>query len=73
MLIERNVTQAELAEMVGTTQGAISNIVKGETQKPRNILEIANALGVDPNWLKYGSTKMTKLSERLKALLVEKE
>ena len=72
LLIERNVTQAELAEMVGTTQGAISNIVKGETQKPRNILEIANALGVDPNWLKYGSTKMTKLSERLKALLVEK-
>ncbi|NYA48861.1 XRE family transcriptional regulator [Haemophilus haemolyticus] len=53
-LLERNLTQNDLAEMVGTTQGAISNIVKGETQKPRNILEIANALGVDPNWLRNG-------------------
>ncbi|MGY6772114.1 XRE family transcriptional regulator [Gallibacterium sp. ZY190522] len=54
LLIEKDLTQYDLAEMVGTTQGAISNIIKGETQKPRNLLEIANALNVDPNWLRTG-------------------
>lgn len=54
LLDEKGITQHQLAEMINTTQGAISNIIMGRTQKPRNLLEIANALEVDPNWLQTG-------------------
>lgn len=54
VLEERGITQYQLADMVGSTQGAISNIIAGKTKKPRNLLEIANAVGVDPNWLQNG-------------------
>lgn len=47
--------------MIGSTQGAISKIIKGEIQKPRNILDIANAFGVDTNWLQYGGERSVSL------------
>ncbi|WP_406812452.1 XRE family transcriptional regulator [Histophilus somni] len=42
------------AKKVGVSQQAISKIVRGETRSPKNIVEIATALGVDVHWLKTG-------------------
>lgn len=54
LLIEKNISQADLARDVGVAQPTIFKIVNGDTRNPKNIVEIANALGVDPHWLKTG-------------------
>ena len=41
--------QQELADLVGCTQNAIHKIETGETRKPRTIVELANALRVEPD------------------------
>ncbi|HDX1153342.1 XRE family transcriptional regulator [Pasteurella canis] len=52
VLSEKRLSQQWLAEQVGISQQAIGKILNGgNTTK---ILEIATALGVDPNWLKTG-------------------
>lgn len=56
VLDDKGLTQADLAEMIDTTQMAVSHIIANKTKKPRNLLEIANALGVDPNWLRTGNS-----------------
>lgn len=53
-LQDKNLTQEGLAKLVGVSQAAIQKIVVGDTKKPRNLLDIANALQVDPNWLQKG-------------------
>lgn len=53
-LSKKRVSQQWLAEQVGVSQQAIAKVVNGETKSPKNILEIATALGVDPHWLKTG-------------------
>lgn len=53
---DKGYTQDKLADEIGVTQMAISRIISGKTEKPRNLLDIANALGVDPNWLQTGIT-----------------
>lgn len=47
-----------LAQKIGVTYRAISKIVKGETLEPKKIIEIANALNVDVQWLKTGEGEM---------------
>ena len=47
--------QDELAKKAGVSQGTIANIESGFRKRPRNILSIAKALGVDPSWLESGS------------------
>lgn len=54
VLNDKGITQEKLANMINVSQNTISLIVKGSTKKPRNILEIATALGVDAHWLKTG-------------------
>ncbi|STY61539.1 Uncharacterized conserved small protein [Mannheimia haemolytica] len=54
LLAQKNLSMNEFAKMVGVTQPAIAKIVNGETRSPKNIVEIADALGVDVNWLKTG-------------------
>lgn len=68
VLDEKGITQYQLAEMINTTQGAISNIIMGKTQKPRNLLDIANALGVDPNWLQNGVGEPNKEGQPTQAV-----
>ncbi len=51
---EQNITEAALGKKAGISQQAINKIVKGETQKPRNLIAIASALNVDPIWLVSG-------------------
>lgn len=53
-LSKKRLTQQWLSEKVGVSQQAIAKIVNGETKSPKNIVEIATALGVDVNWLKTG-------------------
>lgn len=48
------ISQAALARSIGVTQPSINKIINGDTLNPRNILEIANALDVDVQWLKTG-------------------
>lgn len=40
--------------MIGVKQPSIFKILSGQTLNPKNILEIATALNVDPHWLKTG-------------------
>lgn len=52
--LSKGLTQAELGKQIGVSQNAIQKIEKGETKSPGNILSLAKALGVDPNWLQFG-------------------
>jgi phage repressor protein C with HTH and peptisase S24 domain len=53
----RALDQATLAAMVGVTQGAISLILLGKTQKSRFLPDIAQALQVPLSWL-MGETEL---------------
>lgn len=54
VLNDKRLTQEKLSEMADVAQMTISNIVNDVTKKPRDLLRIAGALGVDPNWLQSG-------------------
>lgn len=51
------IDQPTLAARVGCTQGAISQILLGNTQRSRFLPEIADALGVTIKWLKGEETR----------------
>lgn len=53
--IELNLTQSELAEMVGLKQQSIQQIESGLIKRPRFIVEIAKVLHCDPTWLINGN------------------
>lgn len=52
IMIERDVSQSELARRVGVTQGAIQQIVSGRTQQSKIEPDIAGQLGVSLAWLR---------------------
>ena len=54
LLDDKNLSMNAFAKQLGVSQPSISDIVNGKTRSPKNILEIATALGVDPHWLKTG-------------------
>ena len=54
IMSEKGLSQAELARMTGLKQPSVFKIVSGQTLNPKNIVEIATALGVAVNWLKTG-------------------
>lgn len=51
------ISQAELARKAGMTQGSIGNLETGTRKSAKNILVIAQVLGVDAMWLQYGATQ----------------
>ncbi|MFG5779898.1 XRE family transcriptional regulator [Comamonas sp. J-3] len=51
---ELGLTQPELAAKAKVSQGTIGNIETGLRKRPRELLAIASALGVDPAWLESG-------------------
>ena len=51
---ERGLTQEQLAERAGISQSAIGNIESGHRKRPRDLVAIATALGVTPEWLETG-------------------
>nr|DAN41998.1 MAG TPA: Repressor protein CI [Caudoviricetes sp.] len=54
LLDEKRLSMNAFAKQVGLSQPAIAKIASGETLNPKNILEIATALGVNAHWLKTG-------------------
>jgi len=53
-------TQAELAEKVGTSQQSIEQLEGGKTKRPRYLPELASFLDVSIDWLLGGSTDPVK-------------
>ncbi len=51
-----DLSQAELAERIGLAQQSINKIETGVTLKPRNIVQLAEALECDPTWLLTGKS-----------------
>ncbi|MEH4988142.1 helix-turn-helix transcriptional regulator [Enterobacter asburiae] len=47
-------SQAELASRVGISQPAVWRLVAGQTNTSRRLVQIAQALGVTPEWLSTG-------------------
>lgn len=50
-------SQARLASEAGVSQSTIGNIESGFRQRPRELVSIAQALGVSPEWLETGRTQ----------------
>ena len=50
----RGLSQGELAAKVGVRQSAIGNVEAGTRQRPRDLVAIATALQVSPEWLETG-------------------
>ena len=51
---EKDLTQAKLGELAGTSQASIQKIENGKSIRPRMIMELAEALDVNPAWLQFG-------------------
>lgn len=47
-------TQQQLAELAGVRQQTIHRIESGTSVRPRNLVEIADALNCTPKWLLWG-------------------
>lgn len=52
--LEMGLSQDELATRSKTTQQSIVNVETGKTKSPRNLLDLAKALNVSPEYLKDG-------------------
>lgn len=72
-LIEhRKYRQVELAEKIGITQSAISNLVTDSSRKPSapTLLKLASALDASPDWIitgegdPFGSTQAPRSDEQ---------
>lgn len=53
-------SQVQLADEAGVTQSAIGNIESGLRQRPRELVSIARALRVSPEWLETGKGPKTE-------------
>ena len=54
-------SQTDLAKVAGVAQGTIGNLEAGIRKNPRDLLDIAAALGVSPQWLKTGKGSVNDL------------
>ena len=52
--LEEHLTQELLAELSGTNQSLIQKIENGFSLRPRPLMELAEALNVNPAWLQFG-------------------
>jgi transcriptional regulator with XRE-family HTH domain len=69
LLLEKRISQAELARQVGTKQQTISYLVKsnGAAQTSRYCAQIANVLKVNSLWLQTGEGNKYDVSPSLPA------
>lgn len=71
------VTQAQLAKLVGTTQGSISDLESGRNRTTTNLVAIAGILNVNPTWLATGQgqmkprTSMAELQAQMDAIIAK--
>jgi len=54
-------SQEYLAQKAGVSQGTIGNVESGLRKQPRDLVEIATAMGVNVEWLKNGKGPMPTL------------
>lgn len=47
----RGLSQEQLAKLTGSTQPSINRLESGETERPRNLIELARQLGTTPEYL----------------------
>ncbi|MFJ1364564.1 LexA family protein [Klebsiella aerogenes] len=55
--MQMGLNQAELAQMVGTSQQSIEQLENGKTKRPRFLPELASVLGVSVDWLINGASE----------------
>ncbi|OOF45997.1 repressor [Rodentibacter trehalosifermentans] len=72
-LYEQRLSVNAFSKKVGVSQQAISKIIRGETLNPKNILEIAAALGVNAHWLKTGEGEPEPNDKVITALYSEEQ
>lgn len=60
---EAGLSQQDLADLSGVGQSTIGMIESGDRKNPRNLLEIAKALKVSPEWLKTGKGEKSSSPE----------
>lgn len=53
--LRKNYTQEEVADIAGTTRHTIAKLEQGAIETSRKLPEIASALGVDNEWLLFGT------------------
>lgn len=61
---EAGLSQGQLAEAVGISQPAVQKMTSGKTNGSRKMVELANALGVRPEWLSSGVGLMREDGQR---------
>jgi transcriptional regulator with XRE-family HTH domain len=54
-----DLSQEELADAIGVTQGLISKIERGDQEESAYVVKMARICGVRPEWLDDGSGEMT--------------
>ena len=59
-MFELKITQAQLAKKAGVTQQAISYIIKNKLTESKMAPKLAEAMGINPNWLLLGIGELTK-------------
>jgi transcriptional regulator with XRE-family HTH domain len=64
---ERGITQAELARRAGVSQASIGGYESGLRKRPRELLSIARALEINPNWLETGEGRWDEVPRFLGA------
>ena len=60
---EKGWTQMQLAEKTGSTQAVIQKIENGKSLRPRNVVKLAQVLGVSPAWLMFGQESFDELDD----------
>ena len=61
---EKGMSQAVLADKVGTDQTTISQIERGIIIQPRNPNRLAEVLDISEAWMAYGKEDIDKLTNR---------
>ncbi|WP_407084627.1 helix-turn-helix domain-containing protein [Pluralibacter gergoviae] len=54
---ELHLSQAQLAALAGMRQQSLQAIEAGLTKRPRFLIELAEALNCEPQWLLYGESQ----------------
>ena len=62
---QRQLERKDLAKKLRVSTMAIGDLINNKTKKPRNILELAEILGVDAKWLQSGEGKLPEISTAL--------
>ena len=62
---QRQLERKDLAKKLRVSTMAIGDLITNKTKKPRNILELAEILGVDAKWLQSGDGELPEISTAL--------